>query len=254
MKKQAAFIFVWLLIAGNLAAQSPQLIPYQAVARNSGGNLIASQSVGLRFTIRTVSSNGTPEYQETNTATTNELGLFSVNIGSGTIVSGTMAGITWGTDTKFLQVEIDPTGGTTYIDMGTTQFMSVPYALYAASSGGSGFPNVISASGALTSTSLNGTFQTVKAITLPSTGKYLITAFISITDGTQDAFCDAKIIQGSSTLAYGNYYETLSGDAGISMSIVADITSIASDVLIQVYSYTSGHTATGTYSVVKLAN
>jgi len=115
--------------------QVPQSVPYQAVARNSSGNLIANQNVSLRFSIHDATSGGTVVYQETQSVTTNAYGLFSVNIGTGTPVIGTFSGINWGTNAKFTKVEIDPTGGTNYIDMGTQQMMSVPYALYAATSG-----------------------------------------------------------------------------------------------------------------------
>jgi len=115
-------------------SQTPQSIPYQAVARNSAGNLLVNQSVGLRFTIRESSGTGTIDYQETQTVTTNNLGLFNVNIGSGTVVTGTFANIPWNNSVaKFTQVEIDPTGGTSYTNMGAAQMMSVPYALYSGS-------------------------------------------------------------------------------------------------------------------------
>jgi len=112
-------------------AQTPQAIPYQGVARNSSGNIIAGQNISLRLSIHDVTPAGTVVYKESHSATTNTLGLFSVSIGQGTVVTGTLSGINWGTGAKYLQVELDPAGGVAYTDMGTTQLNSVPYALYA---------------------------------------------------------------------------------------------------------------------------
>ncbi len=138
MKKIIALltiIIICQLSVLNCFAQSPLAIPYQAVARNSNGNLIANQNVALRFSIHDVTTNGNVVYKETQSATTNSLGLFTVSIGLGTSVTGTLAGINWSNGAKFIQVELDASGGTTYINMGTTQLMSVPYALYANKSG-----------------------------------------------------------------------------------------------------------------------
>jgi hypothetical protein len=133
MKILLSILTLFLLVTGAWA-QSPQYVPYQAVARNSAGNLLVNQAVGLRFTVHQSTSGGTTQYQETQTATTNKLGLFSVNVGSGTVVSGSFSGITWSDgQPKYMQVEIDPTGGTSYTNMGATQMMSVPYALFAGS-------------------------------------------------------------------------------------------------------------------------
>ena len=123
--------FIVVMIAG---AQVPQSVPYQAVARNTNGNLIANQTVSIRFSIHDATSGGTVIYQETQSATTNALGLFSANIGNGTPLTGTFAAINWGSGSKFIQIGIDLTGGNSYADMGTSQMMSVPYALYAATS------------------------------------------------------------------------------------------------------------------------
>jgi Protein of unknown function (DUF1566) len=128
-------------------AQAPNAIPYQAVARNSSGNLIASQNIHLRFTIHDGTATGTTVFQETQTVTTNVLGLFSVNIGQGTPVSGNFTTINWGTGAKFTQVEMDATGGNSYIDMGTQQMMSVPFALYAAHSNDAGPAGATGATG-----------------------------------------------------------------------------------------------------------
>ncbi|HRI21451.1 MAG TPA: hypothetical protein PLA68_10885, partial [Panacibacter sp.] len=110
----------------------PEAFPYQAVVRNSSGNLIANQNVSLRFSIRSLSS-GTDVvlYQETQSVTTNGLGLFSVNVGEGNVVSGTFENIPWDSASTHLQVEIDVTGGTNYVDMGSPKLNSVPYSLYA---------------------------------------------------------------------------------------------------------------------------
>lgn len=116
-------------------AQAPQGINYQAVARNNAGAVLANQSIGLRLSIREAAANGPTIYTETHTATTNQFGLFTVVVGSGTVTQGTFAGINWGNGNgKFLRVELDAAGGTNYTDMGTTQLQSVPYALYAGSS------------------------------------------------------------------------------------------------------------------------
>ena len=125
-------IFFCLLIPTYLLkAQAPQGIPYQAIARNASGVAIANTAVKVRFSIRDSIATGAIKYQETHNPTTSALGLFSVNVGMGTVVSGTFSGINWGKNAKFLQVELNTTGGTTYTDLGTTQMMSVPYALQA---------------------------------------------------------------------------------------------------------------------------
>ena len=89
----------------------------------------------LRFTILDGSASGTVVYQETQTATTNSLGLFVVNIGQGTPVTGNFSTINWGGGNKFTQVELDVAGGTSFTNMGTSQMLSVPYSLYSAHSG-----------------------------------------------------------------------------------------------------------------------
>lgn len=108
----------------------PPGIPYQAVVRNSNGQVAANTSVTAKFTLHQNTTDGAVEYQETHALTTNAQGLISTVLGQGTAVQGTFAGINWANTTKFMQVEMDLGNG--YVDMGTQQLMSVPYALYAA--------------------------------------------------------------------------------------------------------------------------
>jgi hypothetical protein len=121
-------------------AQSPQKFNYQGIARNSTGAPIAGQAIGLRISILDGSATGTVEYSEAHNVTTNTYGLYNVSIGGGTIVSGTMAAIDWSTGNKYVKVEIDPAGGTSYTDLGAAQLLSVPYALYAQNGGGTPGP------------------------------------------------------------------------------------------------------------------
>ncbi len=125
--------FTWL----SAAAQAPQKINYQAVARNATGNILANQAIGLRFTIRSGGSGGAIVYRETNSATTNGFGIFTVVIGGGNVQQGIFNSIAWGNGDKYLEVEIDAAGGTNFTSMGNTQLVSVPYALYAETSGSS---------------------------------------------------------------------------------------------------------------------
>jgi len=112
-------------------AQAPQALNYQAVARTADGVIIPTQNIGVRFSILDGSITGAVLYSETHTVITNSYGLFTLAIGKGTPVTSTFASINWasGTD-KFLKVEIAPAGGSNYQLQGTTQLLSVPYALY----------------------------------------------------------------------------------------------------------------------------
>lgn len=125
----SALIFCTLLSL-QAAAQVPQKFNYQAVARNSSGTVLASQTVGILINVHDLTATGTIVYAERFVPTTTSLGLFTLQIGTGTVQSGTFAGIDWTSD-KYLEVSMDPSGGTSYIQMGTSQLISVPYALRA---------------------------------------------------------------------------------------------------------------------------
>jgi hypothetical protein len=116
-------------------AQAPQKMSYQAVIRNASNALVTNSNVGMRISVLQGTASGTAVYVETQTATTNANGLATLEIGAGTVVSGTFASISWGTNTYFIKTETDPTGGTNYTIVGTSQFLSVPYALFASNSG-----------------------------------------------------------------------------------------------------------------------
>ena len=111
----------------SILAQAPVQIPYQGVARDAQGSALQNQQISLRLTIEDFS--GIDLFQEIHSANTNQFGLFNVQIGSIQNLN-----IDWGSGTKFLHVEMDIQGGVNYIDLGSTQFLSVPYALYAETS------------------------------------------------------------------------------------------------------------------------
>jgi hypothetical protein len=121
----------FLIFATGLFAQAPQAFKYQAVARDNSGNLIANQSVGFRISILQNSPTGTSVYSETHTVASNNLGLVNLDLGAGNPVSGTFSAINWGSGNYFVKVELDVTGGSNYLFMGTSQLLSVPYALHA---------------------------------------------------------------------------------------------------------------------------
>jgi hypothetical protein len=156
MKSKLHFIIKTFLLLSAICnlqttfAQAPQKMSYQAVIRNSSGALVASTSVGIRISILQNSSSGTSVYTETQTTSTNANGLVSLEIGTGTVVSGTFSAINWAVGTYFIKTETDPTGGSTYTIVGVNQLMSVPYALFAASgnvgaTGATGPPGIIPA-------------------------------------------------------------------------------------------------------------
>jgi hypothetical protein len=133
MYKNSFVLALVMLLGVSAVAQPPALINYQGVARSAAGNVIANKKITLRLSIRNGAANGAIEYSETRAITTNTFGLFNLQIGSSdaTAVSGTVAGVNWASGTKFLQVEIDESGGNAFINMGTSQLVSVPYAIHA---------------------------------------------------------------------------------------------------------------------------
>ncbi|MFZ5554766.1 MAG: tail fiber domain-containing protein [Bacteroidota bacterium] len=119
-------------------AQSPQKMTYQAVIRNTGNQLVANTSVGVQISILQGSATGLAVFIETHSATTNTNGLVTIEIGGGTPVTGSFATINWANGPYFLKSETDPNGGTVYSISGTSQLLSVPYALYAETAGNAG--------------------------------------------------------------------------------------------------------------------
>lgn len=125
------FSLIYFFTSAALFAQSPEKMSYQAVVRNSGGVLLVNQNVGIRVQILQGSEFGAAVFVERHTTATNVNGLVTLEIGGGTPVLGTLAGINWSAGPYFLKTEIDPAGGTNYSIIGTTQLLSVPYALQA---------------------------------------------------------------------------------------------------------------------------
>jgi hypothetical protein len=124
-------LFTWNQVCG----QAPQKINYQGVARTSSGLPVVNQQITLRLSILDGSETGTVVYTETHNVKTNTYGLYAVQIGAGTVVTGSMDAIVWANGEKYLKVEIDPQGGTDFVIMGTTQLISVPYAIRAEDAG-----------------------------------------------------------------------------------------------------------------------
>jgi hypothetical protein len=217
MKKLLVLLLMAFCFEASVFAQAPQLLNYQGVARNGFGNALSNRLMTLRLSIRTGSTSGAIVYQETRSVTTNGGGLYSVQIGStGTItVLGSMSSINWQVGTKFLQVEVDPEAGTNFIDLGTTQLVSVPYAM----SAGVATP-VGAAGGDLSGTYpnpsvANGVISTIKladaaVTTLKLADKSVTTTKLSDFSVTNSKLADASVTTDKIT------------DANITTSKLAD--------------------------------
>ncbi|MCF8304240.1 MAG: hypothetical protein K9I94_13270 [Bacteroidales bacterium] len=133
MKMKRTLLILVTIVVGTLAAyaQTPDAFNYQAAIRDSEGEPLTNQSVGIKLNILEGSPAGAVVFSETHTTTTNEYGLVNVKIGMGTNVQGSIDGIAWSSNEYYLEVQIDKDGGTDYQIMGTSQFVSVPYALRA---------------------------------------------------------------------------------------------------------------------------
>ncbi|MGB8194225.1 MAG: hypothetical protein WCF67_20000 [Chitinophagaceae bacterium] len=137
MKKILFFCLLLIMCGQVLLAQVPFQMNYQGVARDQSGIAMANQVLRIRITIRNGSALGAAEYSETRGIVTNKYGLFNFAIGStGALYStGLLSGVNWASGNKYMQVEMDAAGNNNFTDLGATQLLSVPYALYALRSG-----------------------------------------------------------------------------------------------------------------------
>src|SRR3989339_1807573 len=117
----------------NSYAQSPHSFRYQAVVRNASGTVLQTQNVSLRISLLQGNATGTVAYSEEHAITTNSFGLVNLEIGNGTNQTGSFTTVDWANGPYYIKIELDATGGSIFTEMGTTQLLSVPYALYAAS-------------------------------------------------------------------------------------------------------------------------
>ncbi len=136
--KKITTLFILLLIAVlTITAQPPQAFKYKAIALDKSGRLILNQQVAMRISILKGSETGIAVYVETHTPFTNLFGIIELEIGKGTPELGTISAIDWGASDYYIKIEMDPKnkgkghGNEGYTVIGTSQLLSVPYALYA---------------------------------------------------------------------------------------------------------------------------
>lgn len=127
MRKIITILTIMFFIK-NLLAQVPNKMSYQAVVRNASNILVVNQPIGMKISILNGSINGNPVYIETQNPISNSNGLVSIEIGSGTIVSGSFAAIDWSNGNFYIKTETDPLGGSNYSISGTSQLLSVPFS------------------------------------------------------------------------------------------------------------------------------
>ncbi|WP_282774924.1 tail fiber domain-containing protein [Phaeodactylibacter xiamenensis] len=128
----------FLALALPLFGQSPQKFKFQAVARDASGQPYTSVNLGVRISLVRDGVSGLIDYAERHVVTTSPLGVFDLEIGGGLPISGTFADADWANHPYYLKVDIDPDGGTNYMNLGTSQLLSVPYAIYAGAAGNGG--------------------------------------------------------------------------------------------------------------------
>jgi hypothetical protein len=131
MKTKLYSTLLALLLTMAVVAQPPQMFKYQGVVRDHNGNLFNNKNISFRISLVQGSALGTAVYIETQNTNTNQFGLFNINVGAGSVITGNFSTIPWSQNNYFQKVEIDTTGGSNFILMGTSQILSVPYALAA---------------------------------------------------------------------------------------------------------------------------
>ncbi|HCQ30141.1 MAG TPA: hypothetical protein DIU39_07635 [Flavobacteriales bacterium] len=243
MKKIVLSAILFAALSLNSLAQSPEGFKYQAVVRDASQNVLPNQAVGVQITILQGSATGTVVYQETFSSTTNGYGLINLAIGNGTVVSGTFSTIDWSAGPYFIETAIDAAGGTNYAVMGTSQLLSVPYALYSKTAENVINDNVNDADADPTneynmSVALSGT-----NLQVTDGGGTITTDLSSLQDGVNDA--DADSTNELQTLSFSNDSLLLSNGGSVFLGGYANLWDT---VGANIYNINSGNVGIGTTS------
>ena len=195
--KKIFTLTVIIATALTVFAQSPQKISYQAVIRNTSGGLVTNHTVGMKISILRGSTTGTVVYSETYNPVpqTNANGLVTIEIGNGTPVTGTFSGIDWSGGPYYLKTEADPAGGTSYTVIGTSQILSVPYALYSRSS------ETIADNSVTSAKIVDGAVATVDLANSSVTSAKIADGTISTSDLADNSITSSKIVDATITAA-----------------------------------------------------
>jgi hypothetical protein len=124
-------ILLFVTVALSVFAQSPEKMSYQAIIRSQDNTLMLNSNISLKIIVHQGTVTGTNVYQETHSVKTNNNGLVSLEIGTGSVGTGSFSSIAWDKGPYFIETQVDVAGGTNYNIIGVTQLLSVPYALHA---------------------------------------------------------------------------------------------------------------------------
>lgn len=175
-------ILVGSFLTATINAQPPQMFKYQGIARTSGGTPMSNQSISIGINIHQGSAAGTLVYTETHSTSTDQFGMFNINVGGGTPTLGTFSSIRWNSNSYFQEVYLNG------VSVGTSQLLSVPYALNASSSGFRAHMTSAVPMSANSSATINfdavefddGNHLSAGAFTVPSTGFYHVESLIHL--------------------------------------------------------------------------
>ncbi|WP_116108549.1 hypothetical protein [Lewinella sp. IMCC34191] len=134
-------LLLLLGISLGVSAQAPVGFNFQAVARGIDDNILSDRNISVRVSLLRGSESGPANYSERHEVRTSEYGVFDLAVGTGEVVSGSFDAVDWGSASYYLKIDMDPNGGSNYANMGATQLLSVPYALYANTAGNGGSSN-----------------------------------------------------------------------------------------------------------------
>jgi len=178
MKLAYTLLLLFVTVTLKVFAQSPEKMSYQAIVRAQDNSLVVNSRVSLRIIVHQGTATGTNVYLETHSVTTNANGLVSLEIGTGTIGTGDFSKIAWDKGPYFIETQVDVKGGSNYNITGVTQLLSVPYALYAKTAGGTSSTPFRSAIVSITSSrniaagDVNNTIECTASSTLTLTADF----------------------------------------------------------------------------------
>ena len=204
MKKFYAILCLAIASLTQLQAQAPQGFNYQATVRNSAGDLIVNTNVYFKFNVMQGSQTSLPVFTEIHYVPTDDLGQVNLVIGQGTATTGAFSELDWSLGSYYLGIELDT--GNSYVAMGTTQLLSVPYALYAENSGNatSAIPNLE----AVLAENNSANNQQIKDLQDPTDAQ----------DAVTKAYIDAQIAEAVAGLQ--NQIDDLESDSNINLNLV----------------------------------